>query len=115
VGNIETITFVLSKQIKTTTMNASPANVKAIYVEKGNTAFATKRYNGSYYPIKMETEDGLDYSIYFWESWYEFQNGWLDDENKEDDYELSVEQLESLFVDFVEELEDCGYNIITTK
>ena len=84
-------------------------NVEVVYVEEDATWFATHPYNGSWNPIKMDTKDDLDYSLWFYDCWYDLvyeQFG----EN-----ELTDEERKELFKDFVDNLEDWGFKIKKIK
>jgi len=85
-------------------------NIKAIYVTKDKSWFSTRRYNGSWHPINMDTTDGLDHSIMVYESWYQFIDMMEEDvENAHE--ELTDQQVEEYFNMFIDHMENWGWEV----
>ncbi len=87
--------------------------IKTIYLLEDKSYFKTKKYNGSWYPIVMETTDGLDYSIPVYENWYSFIDDFSYDEETGEEIELTDEQLSELFKEFITHMENWGWEIKT--
>ena len=78
--------------------------IKTIYVNEERTWFKVKPYNGSWNPIVMETEFDGDFSIFVYDSWYEFIS----------EYENTTEEERNdLFEEFINHMEGWGWNVIS--
>jgi hypothetical protein len=84
--------------------------IKAIYVTNDKSWFLTKKYNGSWHPIVMDTTDDLDYSIFVYESWYEFIDI-MEEGNENTSDELTNEQVKEYFTEFIDHMEGWGWEV----
>jgi hypothetical protein len=84
--------------------------IKTIYLNQDKSWFATKKYNGSWNPIIMDTTDNLDHSITVYESWYEYID-LMDEDNENPSEELTDEELKDYFEGFIDHMENWGWEI----